>query len=203
MASPKLITSLFQRGLGEYLVLRVTEKACVLGQIVLEKNKLILRDRGFLRDSTPAQLGPCWEIGIMGALCDIPGQEWESLTFLGPSHCIFQEDLSSTRYGIMKASKNQYNERLLDFRGSVYRGFQLMLDNNFLPVILLQEMKLERGGVGLTVTNLRAAAISLGTLSAVHEEIRKILEPNLIYDVEDVELDDQAFAKMFPGFKDS
>lgn len=70
MLPRELIVSLFEQGLGELLVLRATSPAVALGQIEQEKRKLVFKDRGFLKGkTTPAQVAPCWDIGIMGAGC--------------------------------------------------------------------------------------------------------------------------------------
>ena len=202
MASQNLISSLFEQGLGELFVLRAASPCATLGQIVHDKGKLVLKDRDFLKGKTlPHQVGPCWDIGIMGALCHQPGHDWESLTFLGPDRCIFNEDLSASRYGMMKAARNQYDEDLIDFCGSVYRGFQLMLDNYFLPVVLLHEMKLKDGNVGLAVSNLRVAGIPFETLSEVNNQLRKMVEPHLSLDVQDVQLDDEEFSSLFANYR--
>ncbi len=101
----------------------------------------------------------------------------------------------------MKAARNQYDEDLIDFCGSVYRGFQLMLDNYFLPVVLLHEMKLKDGNVGLAVSNLRVAGIPFETLSEVNNQLRKMVEPHLSLDVQDVQLDDEEFSSLFANYR--
>lgn len=200
----ELILSLFEQGLlDELLVLGAAGPSAMLGHLVREKGKLVLKDSGFLKGkTTPPQVAPCWDIGIMGALCDQPGREWESLTFVGSDYCISNEDLTSSRMGMMKAAKNQYNDNLLDFCGSFYRGFQLMLDNHFLPVVLPHEIKLKDGNAGLAVSNLRVAGISIETLGAVHEHLRKVIEPRLSLAVEDVFLDTGQFTSLFPNYQD-
>jgi len=203
MALRKLISSLFEQGLGELLVLSATGPCATLGQLVRDKGKLFLKDRDLLVGrTTPDQVAPCWDIGIMGALCHQPEREWESLTFVGSDYCISNEDLTSSRFGMMKAARNQYDDNLLDFCGSFYRGFQLMLDNHFLPVVLPHEIKLKDGNAGLAVSNLRVAGISFEILSEVHDHLRRVIEPHLSLDVEDVAMDDEEFSSLFADYRD-
>jgi len=167
-------------------------------ELVRAKGKLFLKDGDLLVGrTTPDQVAPCWDIGIMGALCHQPGHEWESLTFVGSDYCISNEDLTSSRFGMMKAARNQYDDNLLDFCGSYYRGFQLMLDNHFLPIILPHEIKLKDGNAGLAVSNLRVAGISFEILSEVHDHLRSVIEPHLSLDVEDVSMGDEEFSSLF------
>ncbi|MEM7407937.1 MAG: hypothetical protein AAF458_21785 [Pseudomonadota bacterium] len=197
MVSKDLIAALFDTGLGELLLLHVHDTQPVLGQIVKEKGRLVLKDRGLLRGVHGAQVGPCCDIGMVGAVTAEEGLEWESLTFSGPEHCHLKQDLSSTRVGLMSASTNEFNERLIDFRGSVHRGFRLMLDNHFLPVILMQEVVLKTGQLGLAVSNLRMANVSFDVLGAVHEKLNDLVQKNIDVEVEDVTIDNSDFESLF------
>lgn len=202
MVSQELISALYEHGLGELFILHAGKTYPLIGQVVSDKGRLILKDRGMLRGVSGAQVGPCWDIGIVGAVCYQEGHEWESLTFVGPDHCILQQDLSSTRVGLMQAARNEFNERLIDFVGSVYRGFQLMLDNYFLPVVLLNEVKLNDGGRGLAVSNLRMAGIPFDVMGELHERLHALMAPHQAFDVQDVTLNEDEFAALFAGYKD-
>ena len=161
MSQQVLIQDLFKAGLGEYLVLHITDNKAILGKIVYEKGRMLLRDNGLLADLNPEVLQPCWDTGLIGMICHPKNKDWESLTFYGLDNCNLKVDLESTRHGNLKAAQNQYKENLIDFVGSIYRGFNLMLENNFLPVLLLQQVKSKAGENGLKVTDLRAAPMSI------------------------------------------
>ena len=195
-----LITSMYLRGLGELLVLHRTTDHIFLGNLTLEKGRFMIRDQGYLMNFKPAQLSPCWDNGTVGLICDSSGHEWESLTFYGLEHCNLPVDLSSTRHGILAAAENQYGDRLNDFTGSIYRGYQLLLDNHFLPVILLQTVMTKSGKQGLVISDLRASPLSIPTIQKITDAVRKSVEKYLMHDVEDVEISDEKFKEMFQRY---
>jgi hypothetical protein len=203
VVSKALINQLFNLGLGELLVLHARKSGPLLGQVVQEKGRLTLKDHSMLQGVETAQVGPCYDIGICGAVCFQEGHQWESLTFVGPEHCLLDMDLTATHVGLMRAARNAFNERLIDFTGSVYRGYQLMMDNHILPVVLMKEIPLEGGGTGLAVSNLRIAGISFEVLGAVHSELRDLMERKLSLDVQDVVLNESDFDSLFAQFIES
>jgi len=103
----------------------------------------------------------------------------------------------------MRASTNQFNERLLDFKGSVYRGFQLMLNNHYLPVLLRNEVNLTNGATGFAVSNLRMANISVECMGEIHSALVRSVPPHLSFDVEDMAMEADDFDLMFAQFKAS
>ena len=198
----ELLSSLFDRGLGELLMLSISGDTTTLGQLTRDKGRLILKDRGFLKGRTlPQQVEPCWDIGVMGAVCHQSGREWESLTFVGTDFCVSNEDLSSSRMGMMKAARNQFDENLLDFCGSYYRGYQLMLDSHFLPVVLPHAVELKDGNTGLAVSNLRVAGVSMEALYAVHDHLQNVISPHLSLEAEDVFVDEDEFSSLFGKYQ--
>lgn len=186
--------------MGELLVLHRTADQIFLGNLSLEKGRFIIRDKGYLMDFKPAQLSPCWDNGTVGLISSSSGHEWESLTFYGLEHCNLPVDLSSTRHGMLAAAENQYGDRLNDFTGSIYRGYQLLLDNHFLPVILLQTVTTKSGEQGLVVSDLRASPLSIPTIQTVTDAVRKSVEKYLMHDVEDVEISEDKFKEMFQRY---
>ena len=199
----ELVSSLYDYGLGEMFVLHTSGSAAMLGQIVLDKGRLVLKDRGLLKDVSAARVGPCYDIGVVGAVCHDPTQEWKSLTFVGPELCHLEQDLTSTRLNLMRTSTNQFNERLLDFTGSVYRGFQLMLDNHYLPVVLMNNVALLDGKLGLGVTNLRMANISVDCMTEIHTVLSHSVAQHVSFDVQDMAMEADDFDVMFAQFKAS
>ncbi len=199
----ELVADLYEIGLGEMFVLHTNGTDAVLGQIVLDKGRLVLKDRGLLSGVSAAQVGPCQDIGVVGAVCHDPAAEWKSLTFVGPELCHLQQDLTSTRLNLMRTSFNQYNERLLDFHGSVYRGFQLMLENHYLPVVMMNSVTLLNGRVGLAVTNLRMANISVECMSEIDSVLNRSVAQHVSFDVQDLAMEADDFDAMFAQFKAS
>ena len=191
---------MYMRGLGELLALHRTENHVYLGNLTLEKGRFIIRDKGYLLNFKPAQLSPCWDNGTVGLVSSSTGHEWESLTFYGLEHCNLPVDLSSTRHGILAAAENQYGDRLNDFTGSIYRGYQLLLDNHFLPVVLLQTVNTKAGEQGLVISDLRAAPLSIPTIQGITDAVRKSVEKYLMHDVEDVEISAEKFQEMFQKY---
>ncbi len=201
MVKKALINEFFQFGLGNLLVMHCGDSSPILGQVVQDNGRLTLKDCKLLQNVSSVALGPCKNVGIVGAVCVEQGNEWEGLTFVGPEHCDLNLDLSATHVGRMTASINAFSERLIDFHGSVYRGFQLMFDNRYLPVVMIQEVVLKRGGTGLAVTNMRVAGVSIQVLSQVHEHLVKLMVHDTSFDVRDMALDETDFESMFARFK--
>lgn len=192
-----LIKSLFTQGLGELLVLHVMTKTVYLGNIAYEKGRLVIKDKGYLAGVKSTQLLPCWEEGILGALCRSNDMEWESLTFYGRGQCDLPVNLSSTRQGAYMIAQNQYGENLLEFTGSVYRGYQLMLDNHYLPVVLLNRIQTKTGETGLAVGDLRTAPMDLSIIRNVNNAVRESVEKRMLLEVENLEVGSGDFEKLF------
>lgn len=199
MRANDLILELFGKGLGELLILHVRQNDVCLGNIVLEKGRLIIRDQGLLSGFKPAQFEPCAQDGVLGMVTAATGQIWESLTFHGLNHCEVPVDLSRTRHGALTAAQNQDGDSLIEFVGSVYRGYQLMLDHHFLPVVLLREIQSKEGQSGLAVCDLRIVPMDLAVIRKINDVVRKSVERQLTLDVQDVEVISEEFDKLFPG----
>lgn len=195
-----IVLPLFKRGLGEALILHVTKKTPMLGYLTYEKGKIVLKDKKYLSGVKASQLTPCWENGIVGMVCDSKNHEWESLTFYGLKQCDLALDLNKTRHGALVAAENQYGDNLLAFVGSIYRGYQLMLDNHFLPVVMLRPLRGRDGVNGLAVCDLRAAAIPLPVIRIINGDVSKSVERHLTLEVEDVTLNAEQFDAMFEEF---
>jgi hypothetical protein len=197
MQLAQLIHRMFMQGLGQLLVLHITSDNALLGHVSYEKGKLMIRDRGLLGKVKPAQLAPCWDYGILGCLYSTDKHEWNSLTFCGLEQTDMPVNLSDTRQGAMFAAENQYGENLVNFVGSVYRGYQLMLDNHYLPVITLKSIKTKSGEYGLAVGDLRAAPIDLSVIRKVNDIVRESIEKQLLLEVEDVQINPEKFDQLF------
>lgn len=202
MTPKNLIESLFRFGLGEYLVLHIDAGKTILGKIYYEKGKLLLKDDGLLAGYKPEFVRPCWEKGLIGMVCGPSNKEWESLTFYGLEKCDLPVDLESTRYGSLNAAQNQYGEKLVDFTGSVYRGFNLMLDNHFLPVILLQRVNAKSGEAGLAITDLRTVSMPISLIQKVHDIVREQVDQRRSFNVQDTDLSLSDFQNIFGRYLD-
>ncbi len=196
----KLCQDLYARGLGELLMLEKQGENALLGNLVMEKGRLLFRDRDILRDVPSAMVAPCWDIGIIGALCDLPDNEWESLTFLGADHCHIPIDLSATRYNLLSRVTSPQGEHLISYKGSVYRAFQAMLDSHLLPVVLPLPLHTDTGVAGIAVSDLRFASISLEVAMQVNDMIREAIERHLTLSVEDLDVDDSEFEQLFGAY---
>lgn len=202
MQLSEIIKPLFDKGLGELLVLHRTNTTAVLGLLTYEKGRMIIRDQKYLSDVKPTLLDPCWDNGIIGVVCASKGKEWESLTYYGLEQCGVELNLERTRHRVLAAAENQYGDKLTDFVGSIYRGYQLLLDNHFLPVVLLKQLGTKNGEYGLAISDLRAAPLPLSLIRIVNDEVRQSVEKQLVLSVEDVELNSDQFDKLFESYLD-
>ena len=84
--------------------------------------------------------------------------------------------------------------------GSVYRGYQLMLDNHFLPVVLLNEIRTKKGERGLMVTDLRSAPMEISVIREVNDAVRNSIKKYLILNVEDIKVDPEYFKQLFKDY---
>ena len=200
MLKESLIESLFKYGIGEYYFLHIKGEKTMLGNIVYEKGKIHLKDDGLLSNMKPNTMKLCWENGMIGMVCGSKNKTWESLTFYGIDNCEFPEDTESTRHGFMMAAQNQYGENLLNFSGSIYRGFDLMLNNHFLPVILLNKIKSKQGEIGLAVIDLRSAPMSISLAQEIHNVIRQQTDNRLSLTVEDNIINNSEFENLFKDY---
>lgn len=200
MKDVKLIEVLFKYGLGEYLVLHVNNGKSILGTITYEKGHIYLKDRDILGSIKPETLKPCWDNGLLGMICPPANQQWESLSFYGLKRCQLPVDLESTRHDILQAAENQFGETLIDFEGSIYRGFNLLLKNHFLPVILLHTVKSQSGLTGLAVTDLRAAPMSIKLIQKVHDIVRGKVDNHMSLKVQDTSLNSSDFNEIFKQY---
>jgi hypothetical protein len=195
-----LFTAMFARGLGELPMMRHKDDRVMLGNLVMDKGELVFKDRGILSGVAPARVAPCWDIGIVGAVCDLRGNEWDSLTLLGADHCRIPVNLSSTRHGLLRSITNATGENLIVYRGSVYRGFKLMLDAHLLPVVLPLCIETSEGVTGLAVCDFRFASAPFDMVLKVNDLVRTSVERHLSLTVEDFEVSEDEFAKLFPAY---
>lgn len=197
----ELIKYLFKNGLGELFILHVFKGRPFFGKIVYEKDKLVIKDTNLLSDLNVGQLKPCLESSSLGIITSVGGQPWESLTFYGLEMCNLPMDLSKTRHDVLIAAENQYGDNLVSFVGSVYRAFQLMMENHFLPVVLLRTGRNKDGVEGLMIGDLRAAPMPISLVNTIYNEVSKSVEKHLTLDIDEhLEMDDVEFGEMFKDY---
>ncbi len=192
--------ALFERGFGELPLMREQQGRALLGNLVMDKGRLAFRDRGLLKGIDASNIATCFDMGIIGAIADISGNEWESLTYLGADRCKIPVDLSATRHRVLRGISAQAGENVLGFYGSVYRGFQLLLESNLLPVVLPLRIQTVDGLTGLAVADFRFATVPLPVVSRVYDLVRVSVERNLTFSVEEVDINDSDFEAMFGSF---
>jgi hypothetical protein len=201
MVNTKQLKILYEAGLGHHLVLHRTPERVFLGALKFDKSKLVIRDNGFLQNIKPATLDPCFENGTIGMVCKTEKYDWDSLTFYGIEKTEIKSDLSKTRNGALVAAENQYGDKLINFAGSIYRGFQLLLENHFLPVILLETIISKQGEIGLVVSDLRTIPMDIKKISTLNDEVMKTIEKHTTLDVnDDTDMSDSDFEEMFGKF---
>ncbi|MGE0486009.1 MAG: hypothetical protein AB7Q81_17815 [Gammaproteobacteria bacterium] len=195
--------ALFQRGLGEFPMLRRVDDAARIGALVMNKGQLVFKDRGVLNVTKYAEVAPCWDLGLLGAITDLMGEQWESLSFVGIDRCEVKVDLSSTRHNVLGRIVAATGENVLDFKGSVYRGFQLMLDAGLLPIVLPLPIATRENTMGLAVTDFRFATVPLEALIKVNDLVRHAVDEHLTLDVHEVDMDAREFAALFERYHDA
>ncbi len=200
MIPAETLRAMYDKGLGDLPILCCTEEKVLFGNLVASDGRLVLKDRGFLKGVKPYQVSPCWEVGIVGALCMGEEAEWDSLTFLGAEHCAIPENLNTTRRGLLNGAVSDTGDILYRFRGSIYRAAKLMLDSFLLPAVLLMDLKSSEGRPGLAVCDFRTAALPLQTFVLINDFVRTSIEKKLEFDVEDVDVGSEDFQKMFGSY---
>ena len=188
------------RGLGEYLILYPGKHNTFLGKLTRANGKYIIRDEGYLTGIKADSLLPCWINGILGAVCSKTDTPWDTLTFSGLEHCDLKIDLGKTAHLALQASENQYGDHLINFMGSIYRGFQLMLENHFLPVILPTQIRMKSGENGLAVCDLRSAPLPISIIQTVNDVVNASTQKHLEVCIDDLEINPEQFDRIFHDY---
>ncbi len=195
----KILNLLCENGLSDYYVLFRSSNHTSFGKIQFDKGHLALRDTGLLTGLNPEIFEPVWHQGLVGMICKSGQYEWDSLTYYGLEECQIKPDLGSTRGDLLIAAQNQYGESIVDFRGSIYRGFQLLLDNSFLPVILLNTIFSRNNEPGLIVSDLRTVPLNIKLLIKLNDLVVKSVEQYNTVSINDVDMSSTDFHKYFDG----
>jgi hypothetical protein len=100
----------------------------------------------------------------------------------------------------LKGITSNVGESCIVFKGSVYRGFQLLLDANLLPLVLPFPINTDENVVGLAVCDFRFASLPIDVLSKVNDLVRTSVENHLKLSIEEFEMENQEFEKLFGGY---
>jgi hypothetical protein len=195
-----LLETLCNFGLGNYLILHKSSKHVFFGHLVFEKGNMGIHDTGLLNDLSPQLFAPVWDDGLIGMISQTDKHEWDSLTFYGTEECDVTPDLGATRNSALASAENEYGDNLINFTGTVYRGFELMLENSFLPVVLLKPIKSKSGDMGLVVADLRTAPMKIDLLIKLNEMVVKSIEKYRVLNVDDVEMTTEDFENYFGAY---
>ncbi|MCP5145326.1 MAG: hypothetical protein H6978_10990 [Gammaproteobacteria bacterium] len=195
----RICLELMDRGLGELLMVARYHDNIVLGNLVRDKGTSVVRDRGLLSQLTPEQVSRCWDIGIVGVVCDLPQQEWRSLTLLGLNSCKFPAEIAEARER-HKAMLQLPPVPLATFCGSVYRGMRMMMDCQMVPVVLPLCIDNTQGLTGLAICDFKMADRPGRDCSIVNQHVRHTIENPVMLNVEDVEVGNAEFLELFGAF---
>lgn len=179
------INSLFSHGLGEYPVLCKKIDNIYLGNMIFEKDHLFFKDRGVLTESDAIPDNYPWPDQILGMVCFRDTYRWQSLTFYGVDHCQL-DNIEPVHRGKLMEIKNQDQDRMSDFIGSVYRAYQILLEHGFLPVGLLHPVKTHNDEHGICICDLQSAGLSPDTKEAIKHLIHAAVDRQLTIKLEDI-----------------
>jgi hypothetical protein len=198
----KLLLKLCKYGLGNLYVLHPTKTHVYFGNISFDKGRLSIVDTNLLKSLRADLFEPVAKEGLVGMICRSENQAWESLTFYGLGKCHITPDFSNTRANAIIAAQDQFGETIIDFKGSVYRGLQLLLDHSFLPAIIIHPVKSKDNEFGLAVTDLRTVPLDIKLLIELNDSVVHSIEAYKTLAVDDLDLSESDFHKYFDGFID-
>lgn len=195
-----LLKTLTEYGLGNLYALHPTQHHVYFGNIKYEKGQLSVIDSGLLTNLNNDLFDPVWKEGLVGMVCKADNKTWDSLSFYGLDKCRINPSFGNTRGNALLAAQNQYGDSIIDFEGSVYRGFQLLLDNSFLPTVLINPVKSTNDDWGLAVADLRTVPLELDLLIKLNDTVVKSIAPYKTLSVGDIDLSESDFHKYFNGY---
>ncbi len=172
-----LIESLFIHGLSELPVLYTRANGTYLGYMVYQKGHLAFKDSGLFSCADPNLTD--WNRYFVGMVCYREMLQWKSLSFYGVDYCRLSSNINRDLKASLTEVQNEFGDRLLDFVGSIYRAYNLLLANEFLPVVLLQQAFSTNNLPGLIIGDLRAAHLPPNIITEVHKLLTQTLEKRL------------------------
>lgn len=182
-----VIESLFAHGLGEYPILYQGINRIYLGNIIYDKGRIFFKDRDILKESNIISDSHLWPEYLLGMVCYREIHRWRSLTYLGLDHCLL-EDIEPIHRNRLAEIRNENSERLSDFIGSIYRAYRLLLENGFLPVILLHQLKAKNGEPGICICDLQSVKSTPAINESVKRFIQNAIDKQLAVSLEDIRI---------------
>lgn len=196
-----LLELLGKYGLGDYYALYRSNKHVYFGKVGYIHGHLSIKDSNIFSNFNPNLFEPVWHEGLVGMVCYSVKYSWESLTYYGLQHCKIKPDFTSTRENALLAAENQYGDSIMGFQGSIYRGFKLLLENSFLPVILLHPIKSDNDELGLVVSDLRTVPLPIKLLIRINDMVVESIRKVDFYQVKSVDMSSTDFHKMFEQYE--
>jgi hypothetical protein len=178
-----LLESLYKRGLGQLPVLFVRANGAYLGNLIYEKDHLVLRDRGFLDGPLSGHDENWWRGHMLGLVCHRRAEAWESLTFCGVGHCVAPGELDAAHLAALRRTRNAAGESADTFVCSIYRACQALLDGGFLPVVVPHRITGAHGDDGLAMADLRALGLGATVETKVRDAIGASVRFRLTFDI--------------------
>ena len=180
----QLLECLFKHGLSELPVLHTRANGTYLGYMIYEKGQLAFRDSGIFNCDAPQHTD--WEKFCVGMVCYREMLQWKSLSFYGTDYCRVSGPINPDLKASLMEIENNVGDRLYDFVGSLYRAYNLLLANEFLPVVLLKQVYSRNEKPGLLIGDLRAAPLPPDVLSEVHGLLSQTLERRLTMELAEI-----------------
>ena len=200
--SKNIYEKLIEHGLAELPVLQRCCDHLLLGHLSKRNGRLVFRNSGILKNLDVEHASGCWDIGLLGALTILEGEEWDSLSFVGAEHCVFPVEMAHTRKNNLEKISISHGSSIYNFRGSFYRAFEIILDANHTPIVLPTPVLLRSGEVGLAVTDFRKATLPVETLSLIHSMIRAAIMRKTDFSVEEIQVEPGEFGQLFHDYSD-
>ncbi len=191
-----LIDLLYEHGLGDLLVLYEIDGVPTLCNITYDAGKIALRPQRHIKLNLGAQASDCkWD--LLGVITKAVDEEWKGMTFLGLSHCNFDIKSNMAYANRIMNIKNQHGDNLVGFKGSVYRAYQLSLENDILPIISMATIKTKKGKYGLAVNNLSITESAGDEKVKIYQTLHYAVEKKLKNSIDEVNLPQESFANLF------
>jgi hypothetical protein len=197
-----LIDLLYKHGLGDLLISHVIKGVPTLCNITYDAGELVLRPNSNIKYDNNVKQTDC-KGELLGVITKADNEEWKGMTFLGLSHCNINIDLDSVYINRIMNIKNQYGDSLIDFKGSIYRAYQLSLDNDILPIISMHALKTKTGKYGLAVNNLSSGGHASNEKTKIYETLNTAIEKKLTYSLDELDLPEDSFADLFGKYTDN
>ena len=191
-----LIDLLYKHGLGDLLVSHEINGEQKLCNIVYDSGKLVLKNQNHIRLKADTGTSDI-KHDLLGVITKAENEEWKGMTFLGLSHCNYDIPSNTDYVNKIMNIGNQYGDRLVDFKGSIYRAYQLALDNDILPIVSMNAIRIKSGKYGMAVYNFSVDGYTAKEKSNIFLVLRNAIEKKLTYSLDELNLPEESFTDLF------